>query len=95
MATLAKPLIAAATLTTAVGLAFGSGAHAHNQGWIILPNGECVVVAAGNVVVAPDGTFRMDLIPETADHQEFGASYAASQGNSRLEKGTPPPGCVS
>ncbi len=88
------PLIATATLMSALGLTFGSVAQAHNQGWIILPDGRCVIVAAGNVVVAPDGTFRMDLVPETADHQEFGASYAASQGNSKLEKGPPPPGCV-
>jgi hypothetical protein len=77
-------------LTSALGLAFGSGAHAHNQGWIIGPDGECHFVGAGNVVVAPDGTYRMDLIPETADHQEFGTSFAAGRGNSRLEKGPCP-----
>ena len=58
------PLIATVTLTSALGLTFGSVAQAHNQGWIILPDGRCVIVAAGNVVVAPDGTFRMDLVPD-------------------------------
>ncbi len=88
------PLLAAVTLTTTLGLALGSGAQAHNQGWFFLPNGKCVVVGAGNVVVAPDGTFRMDLVPETEDHQEFGTSFAAERGNSMLNKGPLPAGCT-
>ena len=84
-------LIAAAALASTVGLAFSSGVHAHNQAYLLLPNGTCVVVGAGNFVLRPDGSYIIDLDPTTPTHQEFGTSHAAVQGNSRVQKGTCPP----
>ena len=35
------PLIATATLMSALGLTADPVAQAHDRGWIILPNGQC------------------------------------------------------
>jgi hypothetical protein len=78
-------------LVTALALMVASAASAHNRAHIILPNGECIVVGSEKSVTLPDGTFQ-DLRPETpwqvAD--EYGTSFAADQGNSRLLKGPCP-----
>ena len=74
--------------TAAMALAFAPAASAHNRAHIILPSGECMIVGSVKSVALPDGTL-LDLRPETpwqvAD--EFGASYAADEGNSALQKG--------
>jgi len=82
--------IAAATIASAIGLGAGSAAQAHNQAYLLLPDGSCVVVGAGNFVLRDDGSYIIDLDPSTLTHQEFGTSYAAVQGNSRVLKGTCP-----
>jgi hypothetical protein len=84
-------LVAAATIASSVGLSIGSAAQAHNQAYLLLPDGSCVVVGAGNFVLRPDGSYIIDLDPSTPTHQEFGSSHAAVQGNSRVLKGTCPP----
>ena len=78
-------------LATALALMLATTASAHNRAHVILPNGTCIVVGSEKSVTLPDGTF-LDLRPETpwqvAD--EFGASFAADEGNSRLLKGPCP-----
>ena len=78
-------------LATALALMLASAASAHNRAHIILPNGECIIVGSEKSVTLPDGTLQ-DLRPETpwqvAD--EYGTSFAAEQGNSRLLKGPCP-----
>ena len=59
-------------------------ASAHNRGRVVLPSGECIVVGALNEVFLPDGT-KLDLDPVTAG-DNFGASWAATRGNSALDK---------
>lgn len=61
---------------------------AHNRGLVWLPTGECVQVGSIKSVTLPDGTL-LDLRPETPQ-DEFGAAYAADEGNSKLEKGDCP-----
>jgi hypothetical protein len=77
--------------TLGVVLALPAVAGAHNRAHIILPSGECIIVGSEKSVTLPDGTF-LDLRPETpwqvAD--EFGAAFAADEGNSRLLKGPCP-----
>ena len=82
------------TLLCALAAAFvlpGPAAFAHNRAHIILPTGACLIVGSEEYVTLPDGT-RHDLRPEThwtvAD--EIGTSYAADEGNSRLQKGPCP-----
>ena len=81
-------LPAAVLLVGATEIAFSTVASAHNRAHIILPSGDCVVVGSEKSVTLPDGTFQ-DLRPETpwfvAD--EFGTSFAAEEGQSRIEKG--------
>lgn len=78
-------------LATALALMLAPAAFAHNRAHIILPSGECVIVGSEKSVTLPDGTF-LDLRPETpwqvAD--EYGASFAADEGNSFLLKGPCP-----
>jgi hypothetical protein len=83
-------MIAAAAIASTVGVAFSSAAQAHNQAYLLLPDGRCVVVGAGNFVLRPDGSYIIDLDPSTPTHQEFGTSHAAVEGNSRVQKGTCP-----
>ena len=87
MLNLAGGVFTAAGLT----LVLSAPAAAHNRAHIILPDGSCIVVGSEKWVDLPDGT-RLDLRPETpwqvAD--EFGTSFAADEGNSRLQKGPCP-----
>ena len=64
-------------------------AAAHNRAHIILPNGECIIVGSEKSVTLPDGTF-LDLRPETVPADEIGTSFAATEGNSAIEKGACP-----
>lgn len=78
----------ATTAGMVIALAIAPTAAAHNRAHIILPSGRCIIVGSEKSVILPDGTF-LDLRPETpAD--EIGTSFAAEQGNSRLEKGPCP-----
>jgi hypothetical protein len=79
----------AAAAGMVVALAIAPSAAAHNRAHIILPNGECIIVGSEKSVTLPDGTF-LDLRPETAPADEIGTSFAAEEGNSRLEKGPCP-----
>ena len=78
-------------LATALVLTLAPAASAHNRAHIILPSGKCMIVGSVKSVSLPDGTL-LDLRPETpwwvAD--EFGTSFAADEGNSRLQKGPCP-----
>jgi hypothetical protein len=80
-------------LATAAGmvamLALAPAASAHNRAHIILPGGECIIVGSEKSVTLPDGTF-LDLRPETVPADEIGTSFAAQEGNSKLEKGPCP-----
>jgi hypothetical protein len=82
-------VLAAAAMVVA--MAFPGLAAAHNRAHIILPDGRCIIVGSEKSVSMPDGTLH-DLRPETpwqvAD--EFGTSFAADEGNSRLLKGPCP-----
>ncbi len=82
------PLMAAAA-GMVIALAIAPTAAAHNRAHIILPSGECIIVGSEKSVTLPDGTF-LDLRPETVPADEIGTSFAADQGNSRLEKGPCP-----
>lgn len=81
--------ISTVLLVLATALTLASAASAHNRAHIILPNGECIIVGSEKSVTLPDGSF-LDLRPETVPADEFGTSFAADQGNSRLEKGPCP-----
>ncbi len=65
-------------------------ASAHNAGHVITQNGDCVNVGAGNRVYVPEqnpnrnSKGELDLIPGDP-RDEFGARFAAEQGNSRVE----------
>ena len=80
-------------MATAIGmvvmLAIAPSAAAHNRAHIILPNGDCIIVGSEKSVTLPDGTF-LDLRPETVPADEIGTSFAAEEGNSKLEKGPCP-----
>lgn len=82
-------VLAAAAMVVA--MAFPGLAAAHNRAHVILPDGRCIIVGSEKSVSMPDGTLH-DLRPETpwqvAD--EFGTSFAADEGNSRLLKGPCP-----
>jgi hypothetical protein len=83
-------LVAAAALVAA--LALPAVASAHNRGLVWLPNGDCVQVGSLKSVFVPAfGTF-LDLDPADGPYplDEYGTSFAASQGNSALEKGACP-----
>jgi hypothetical protein len=86
-----KVFSAAVLLLTASALFVASTASAHNRAHIILPSGECIIVGSEKSVTLPDGTL-LDLRPETPWNvaDEFGASFAADEGNSRLQKGPCP-----
>ena len=82
--------VAVIAATAAAGLTFSSAVSAHNRAHIILPSGECIIVGSEKSVTLPDGSL-LDLRPETTPADEFGTSFSAEQGNSRLEKGPCPP----
>lgn len=84
-------LVKGAVLAAALALMLAPAAPAHNRAHIVQPDGTCIIVGSEKSVTLPDGTL-LDLRPETpwqvAD--EFGTSFAAEQGDSRLEKGPCP-----
>ncbi len=84
-----KLLSGTVLLVVVIALTLASAALAHNRAHIILPTGECIIVGSEKSVTLPDGTF-LDLRPETVPADEIGTSFAALQGNSRLEKGPCP-----
>ena len=76
-----------AVVTLAAMLALPGAASAHNRGLVILPSGDCVQVGALNeVFLGPDKTTRLDFDP-IAEGDNFGTSWAATRGQSALEKG--------
>jgi hypothetical protein len=72
-------------------LAFVPAASAHNRAHIVLPNGQCIIVGSEKSVLLPDGTY-LDLYPADGPYpnDEYGTSFAATQGNSAIEKGPCP-----
>ena len=72
----------------AASLILPTAASAHNAGHFYLPSGECRNVGAGNDVALPGGAQApsnggfLDLIPGRGD--QFGARYAADQGNTPI-----------
>jgi hypothetical protein len=79
----------ATAASVVVVLAIASPAAAHNRAHVILPSGDCIIVGSEKSVTLPDGTF-LDLRPETVPADEIGTSFAAEEGNSKLEKGPCP-----
>jgi hypothetical protein len=84
-----KLLSGTVLLVVATALALASGASAHNRAHIILPTGECIIVGSEKSVTLPDGTL-LDLRPETQPADEVGTAFAATEGNSAIEKGPCP-----
>lgn len=84
-----SPFLAAAAMIAA--MAFPGLVAAHNRAHLILPDGRCIIVGSVKSVLMPDGTLH-DLRPETPwqTADEFGTSFAADEGNSRLLKGPCP-----
>lgn len=70
-----------------------AGVHAHNAGHVNLPTGTCINVGSNKDAPAvnpaapslrlEDGTYVLDLIPGPGD--QYGARFAATRGNSRVE----------
>jgi hypothetical protein len=81
--------ISAVLLVLASALMLAATASAHNRAHVILPDGTCIIVGSEKSVTLPDGTL-LDLRPETTPADEIGTSFAALEGNSRLEKGPCP-----
>ena len=80
----------AATAAIAAAVALPGMAAAHNRGLVILPSGDCIQVGALNEVrPGPAKDTLLDLDPIT-EGDNFGASWAATRGNSALEKGACP-----
>ena len=71
------PVVAAAMLAV-------TPAFAHNAGHVVLPSGVCLEI--GSFKESPGD---LDLIPETPDppFDEYGASFAASRGNTPILPG--------
>ena len=83
---------APATALMAVALALPLPAGAHNAGHFTLSDGSCHEI--GSFKDAPligpnDAKTQLDLIPETPNppFDEYGASYAAFQGNTPILPG--------
>jgi hypothetical protein len=84
-----------AALAAAFAAIGAAPASAHNAGHIVLDNGMCVNQGSGNPgpfvsasnphfhTAAGDDYGRLDLIPGTGD--QYGARFAAVQGNSRVD----------
>jgi hypothetical protein len=84
------PLARLAALASAASVAAAlavSPAVAHNAGHVVLPSGECLEI--GSFKESPGD---LDLIPESPDppFDEYGASFAASQGNTPILPGPCP-----
>ena len=85
-----------AMVITAFGLALGlpTIASAHNRAHLILPDGTCIIVGSEKSVSLPPSAAaprsandELDLRPETPDDgDQVGTSYAATEGNSAIEK---------
>jgi hypothetical protein len=84
-----KLLSGTVLVVVATALALAPGASAHNRAHIILPTGECIIVGSEKSVTLPDGTL-LDLRPETQPADEIGTAFAATEGNSAIEKGPCP-----
>jgi hypothetical protein len=84
-----KLLSGTVLLVVATALALAPGASAHNRAHIVLPTGECIIVGSEKSVTLPDGTL-LDLRPETQPADEIGTAFAATEGNSAIEKGPCP-----
>jgi hypothetical protein len=82
-----RPIIVVAALGLALSLP--AAASAHNRAHVVLPTGECIIVGSEKSVTLPDGML-LDLRPETPNADEFGAAFAADEGNSALGKGPCP-----
>jgi hypothetical protein len=76
-------LIAAASLA----MLGANSARAHNAGHFFLPSGKCLEI--GSFKESPHG---LDLVPETPNppFDEYGASFAAFQGNTPIFPGACP-----
>ncbi len=96
-----KRLSIAAAISGLAALSLAAGpAGAHNAAHIIFPDGTCLevgsfkdapIVGAGNPNQSPGSDNepgQLDLIPGNGD--QYGARYAADQGNSRLLPGACP-----
>jgi hypothetical protein len=83
-------LVAAALM--AVALAFPAMVTAHNRGLVWLPDGSCVQVGSLKSLYVPGQGGYLDLDPTDGGYplDEYGTSFAASQGNSAVEKGACP-----
>ncbi len=70
-------------------LAIAPIATAHNRGLVVLPSGECVQVGSLKSLWVPGKDAYQDLYPADGGYplDEYGASFAAMQGNSAVEKG--------
>ena len=78
-------LVATAALIAT--LALPGVVAAHNFARVMLPNGDCIEVGAENeVFLGNDPSKKLDFDPIAAG-DNFGASWAATRGNSKLEKG--------
>jgi hypothetical protein len=80
-------LVAAVTMAGA--LAIPATAAAHNRGLVVLPSGDCVQVGSLKSLFVPGKDAYLDLYPEDGPYplDEYGASFAAMQGNSAVQKG--------
>jgi hypothetical protein len=77
-----------AAVGLALTLTLAPAGFAHNRAHLILPNGDCIIVGSEKSVELPDGTL-LDLRPETPP-DEIGTAFAATEGNSAIEKGPCP-----
>ena len=92
--TMIKGTLAAA----AAALLLAPAGTAHNRAHIILPDGTCMIVGSEKSVELPENAAaptnsagQRDLRPDLPDDaDEIGTSFAADQGNSRLQKGRCP-----
>jgi hypothetical protein len=73
-------------------LAIAPSVSAHNRALVWLPDGGCVQVGSLKSVFVPALGTYLDLYPDDGPYplDEYGTSFAASQGNSALEKGACP-----
>jgi hypothetical protein len=82
-------LLSAAALAA---LTAATGASAHNAGYVITGNGTCQEVGSGKEApLVPEqnpnrnaATGQLDLIPGPGD--QYGARFAADQGNSAVQR---------
>jgi hypothetical protein len=93
-------LLIAVLITLLISLMVVSAVSAHNAGHIILPDGQCLDVGSGSIhpdrgaPIVGDGNphqneaGQLDLIPGPGD--QYGARFAAEQGNSAVLPGECP-----